>query len=155
MPHECDPRLQLARLACPGERLDAELANAFQHGGVRLLLRHLRQRTLLQHQTIQPQHTSREHRLLPWAPLDRVGALQPGRHERFDFPAAERRGEADAGVALAVIEVHSHDELLAREALGLGKMRAATIRQREAPFPTRALSPDPTIVEKRPSSIAS
>ena len=90
-------RLQIACLAAPGKRLDAELANALQHGGAGLLARHLGQRGLLQHEIVQPHHPPSEDRLLAHVPLDGVGCARGARpgarrgHSRLSGAASRMR----------------------------------------------------------------
>jgi hypothetical protein len=55
----------------------------------------------------------------------------------LDFVPGEWRGQQDAGVALAIIEINSNNKLLLPEILHVGKMSAATIRKRVA-RPVRA-----------------
>ena len=60
----------------------------------------------------------------------------------FDVPSVERRGEQDARVALAIVEVDGDDEFFATQALRFGEMRAAAIRQRVAGFAAGAPAAD-------------
>src|SRR5579883_1196674 len=79
--YECDTRLQVPRISRPGQRLDPELANAREHRGERFLPRDFGQRALLQHQTIEPQHSPREDGLLTLIPLDRDRPLEARSHQ--------------------------------------------------------------------------
>src|SRR2546430_17711967 len=52
------------------------------------------------------------------------------------------RGEQDACIALAIIQVHRHDELLPPQSLGPGERRAAAVGENKAARPARALAAD-------------
>ena len=59
------------------------------------------------------------------------------------------RGEQDACVALAIIQVHRHDELLPRQPLGPREHRAAAVGENEAAHPARSLAADAVRVGER------
>jgi hypothetical protein len=47
----------------------------------------------------------------------------------IDFVARERRGQKYAGITLAIVQVNRDDELLFREILDFGEVRASAVGQ--------------------------
>ena len=61
----------------------------------------------------------------------------------------ERRGQKDPRIALAIVQVHRHDQLAPRQRLGGAELRAASVGEREAPVAARAGAADAVRVGKR------
>ena len=140
--HQRDPRLQLAHLTLPGQHADAQIAHAREQCLEGSLGRHRRERVRLEQHLIEAQLASRHHGLLAPVPLNRLAPLErPGDH-RLECLALERRGEQDARITLAVIQMHRDDERLAGEALRLGEVCAATVGERESPLTAGAQHTD-------------
>src|SRR5205823_5506043 len=100
-------------------------------------------------QRVESQHAAGDHCLLARIPLDDCGALEPLAEMLLEIAATERRGQQDARVALTIVEVDRDDELLTPEALRIGEVRAAPVRERVARVAARAPASDAIGIRER------
>jgi hypothetical protein len=147
--HELDPRLEIARLAVPRQRFDPELPHAGEHRLARSVGGDLGERLLLESERVELERAVRDHRLLARAPVHRLAPAHAIGEMLRQIAPLERCGQQDARIALAIVEVHRHDQLAPRQRLGRAERRAAPVGEREAAVTTGTGAADAVGVGKR------